>query len=105
MQRLEGQGLREFLHPFQAAFSPTDANAQTIFHAGRGLSHPKTSSGTVFKSKQGSRKVMYEAPGHDVSYLRSDFIQFQSCNKSGEVMRVCSDIAHHQGRSAAGWVI
>ena len=77
MQRFEGQSLRKFLHPFEAAFGSADTNAKTIFHTGRGLRHPKTSTGAVFKSKQSPGKVMDEPAGYNRSNLSRNFLHFQ----------------------------
>ncbi len=70
MQRFEGQSLREFLHPLEAALAATDADPKAIFHTGCGLCDPETSTGAVIKSEQSPGKIIYHAVGNDGSYSR-----------------------------------
>src|SRR5687768_4724581 len=76
VKRLKRESLGKFLHPFQAAFAAADAKTKTIFHACRGLRHPKTSSSAVFKSEQCPGKVMDEPSRHDCAYLGRHFHRF-----------------------------
>src|SRR6266542_7019795 len=105
MKRFECQSLREFLHPFQAALAATDTNAETIFHAGRSLCNPETSTGAVIKSEQCSRKVMNGTMRNNVSYFCGDFVHFQAGDKASQIMGVSPDITHHTRWTTANRIV
>ena len=87
-------------------FVPLTRMRKTIFHTCGGLRHPKISAGAVFKSKQSPAISHARAcPGTIFPISAADFIHFKSSNEASQIMRVRSDIAHHQRWTAANWVI
>src|SRR5215207_4412396 len=95
MQRLEGQRLREFLHPFQSALTSAHSNTKAILHPGGSLSYPETSAGTIVKPEESPGKVMNDASWHDRPNLCGNFFHFQAGDKTGKVMCMRSDVAYN----------
>src|SRR5258706_4802241 len=105
MKRLISQNLGQLLHPFQSAVGSANTNPKAVLNLSSSLSHPKCPACAIFEPKQGTSKVMDQASGHDVSNLSCDFYDFQARNKTDQIMRVTSNISHHQRWSAPDWIV
>ncbi len=78
---------------------------ETVLHPSRRLRDPEAPARTVVEAQHGGA-VIVDRPFRDhVADLGGDLRDFEATDEPHQVVRVRSDVAHHQGRSASHGVV
>ena len=97
VEGFEEELLGHFLVPFEGAFGATDTDGETVFYSGGSLGDPEGTACAVFKMKEGAGVVVKDAVGGDGTSFCSDFGDFETGDKAGEVVGVSADVSHYEG--------